>query len=121
LFADSLDQKTLKRSSKHRMLSAVKSLFAFGHRIGCLQFDVAKPLRLPSLRDALSERILSEAQVQRMLALERQPRNHALSTSYIQAVCTYRNAAACGGETCKSGRTAGKSPSLARAARRTPF
>ncbi len=30
------------------------------------------------LRDRLSERILSQSQVQRMLALERHPRNHAL-------------------------------------------
>ena len=77
-FADDLDQQALKPSSKHRVLSAVKSMFAFGHRIGWLHFDVAMPLRLPALRDALSERILSEAQVQRMLALERHPRNHAL-------------------------------------------
>ena len=77
-FSDALDYQALQPSSRHRMLSAVKSLFAFGHRIGYLAFDVAKPLRLPPLRDKLSERILSEAEVQRMLALERQPRNHAL-------------------------------------------
>lgn len=39
---------------------------------------MGRPLRLPVLRDRLAERILSEVEVQRMLALERHPRNHAL-------------------------------------------
>jgi integrase/recombinase XerD len=59
-------------------MAAVKSLFAFGHRIGYLPFDVSRPVRLPAVRDTLNERILSEVEVQRMLALERQPRNHAI-------------------------------------------
>jgi integrase/recombinase XerD len=76
-FADSLDAN-LEPASKHRRLSAIKSLFAFGHRLGYLPFDTARPLRLPVLRDRLAERILSEAEVQRMLAHERQPRNLAI-------------------------------------------
>lgn len=76
-FADSLDAR-LEPASKHRRLSAVKSLYAFGHRLGYLPFDVARPLRLPVLRDRLAERILSEAEVQRMLAQERHPRNLAI-------------------------------------------
>lgn len=76
-FADSLDSR-LEPASKHRRLSAVKSLCAFGHRLGYLRFDVARPLRLPVVRDRLAERILSEAEVQRMLAMERHPRNAAL-------------------------------------------
>lgn len=77
-YADSLTGVELSPATVHRMLSAVKSLFAFGHRIGYLPFDVARPLRLASIRDSLSERILDEAEVQRMIALERNPRNHAL-------------------------------------------
>jgi integrase/recombinase XerD len=76
-FSDSLDVG-LEQASKHRHLSSIKSLFGFGHRIGYLPFDVARPLRLPALRDRLAERILTEAEVQRMLAMEGQPRNHAL-------------------------------------------
>jgi integrase/recombinase XerD len=76
-FADSLDGR-LEPASKHRRLSAVKSLLAFAHRLGYLKFDVARPLRLPVLRDRLAERILSEVEVQRMLAHERQPRNLAM-------------------------------------------
>lgn len=30
------------------VISAVKSLFAFGHRLGYLPFDAARPLRLPA-------------------------------------------------------------------------
>lgn len=77
-FADSLED--LQPASRHRSLSAVKSLFAFGHRLGYLPFDTARPLRLPGVRTGLAERILEEGEVQRMLALERQPRNHVLLT-----------------------------------------
>lgn len=76
-FGDSLDHK-LAPATKHRALSAVKSLFAFATRIGYLRFDVGRPLKLPVLRDRLAERILSEAEVQRMLGAERHPRNCAL-------------------------------------------
>lgn len=77
-FADDLDGRELRPASKHGILSAVKSLFAFGHRIGYLPFDVAKPLRLPNVRDSLSSRILPESDVQRMLAFERHPRNSVM-------------------------------------------
>jgi site-specific recombinase XerD len=59
-FADSLGGAA---ASQHRTLSAIKSLFAFAHRLGALPFDVAAPLRLPKLRDRLSERILPEGEV----------------------------------------------------------
>lgn len=77
-FAGHLEQQPLKPRTRHRILSAIKSLFTFGHRLGYLPFDTAKPLHLPTLRDELSERILEEGQVQRMIALERNPRNHAI-------------------------------------------
>jgi integrase/recombinase XerD len=56
----------------------VKSLFKLAHRLGYLQFDVAAPIPLPAIRDALSERILTEWDVQRMLAREPKARNAAL-------------------------------------------
>lgn len=67
-------------SSRYRTLSAVKSLFAFGHRLGYLPYDVGSALRLPSIRDRLAERILPEAAVHRILALEPSPRNRAILT-----------------------------------------
>jgi integrase/recombinase XerD len=79
-FADSLAASELVPATRRRTLAAVKSLFAFGHRLGYLPFDTARPLRLPPLRDTLNERILDESQVQRMLALERHPRNNVMLT-----------------------------------------
>jgi integrase/recombinase XerD len=77
-FAGQLVESGLEPSSAYRSLSAVKSLFAFGHRLGYLPFDVARPLRLPALRNALAERILEETDVLRMIALEAMPRNRAI-------------------------------------------
>jgi integrase/recombinase XerD len=77
-FADSLDG--LAPASRYRTLSAVKSLLAFGHRIGYLPFDVGRVLRLPAVRDRLAERILGEADLHRLLSLEPDPRNRALLT-----------------------------------------
>jgi integrase/recombinase XerD len=65
-------------ASRYRALSAIKSLLAFGHRIGYLPFDVGRALRLPVIRNRLSERILPEADVQRMLSLEANERNRAI-------------------------------------------
>jgi len=77
-FADDLERQGLAETSRHRILAAVKSLFAFACRLGYLQFDVGRPLRLPTLRNRLAERILDEGQVQRMIALEAHPRNRAI-------------------------------------------
>jgi len=48
----------------------VKSLLAFGHQLGYLPFDVGRPLKLPPRKDTLAERILDEADVHRLVALE---------------------------------------------------
>jgi integrase/recombinase XerD len=76
-FANSL---TGAPASRYRTLSAVKSLLAFGHRLGYLPFDVGRALRLPSVRNRLNERILSEADLHRILTLEPNPRNGAILT-----------------------------------------
>lgn len=75
-FSDSL--LGLAPASRGRTLSAVKSLLAFGHRIGYLTFDVGRPLRLPRQKNRLAERILSESDVHRLLALEPHRRNRVL-------------------------------------------
>jgi len=75
-FADSLG--ALSPASCYRTLSAVKSLLAFGHRVGYLAFDVGRALRLPAVRSRLAERILPEAGVHRMLSLEPVERNRAI-------------------------------------------
>ncbi|HEY2861752.1 MAG TPA: tyrosine-type recombinase/integrase, partial [Terracidiphilus sp.] len=84
-FADSLSD--LAAASRYRILSAVKSLLAFGHRTGYLPFDVGRVLRLPGVRNRLTERILPEAEVHRMLSLEPKERNRVLLTLlYASAV-----------------------------------
>jgi integrase/recombinase XerD len=75
-FADGLAD--LAASTQARRLSAVKSLLAFGHRLGYLPVDVGAALRLPRLRNRLAERILPEPTVQRLLALEPDRRNRAM-------------------------------------------
>ncbi len=81
-FVSDLSSEGLEPSSVYRTLSAVKSLFAFGHRLGYLQFDVAAPLRLPPLREKLAERILDETDVLKMIALENMPRNKAILLTF---------------------------------------
>ena len=77
-FADRLSNLAL--ASRYRTLSAIKSLLAFGHRIGYLPFDVGRVLHLPALRNRLAERILPEADLHRILSLEQNPRNRAVLT-----------------------------------------
>lgn len=75
-FADSL--RELAPASQARALSAIKALLAFGHVTGYLPVNVGAAVLLPALENTLAERILSESEVQRILALEEQPRNRAL-------------------------------------------
>jgi integrase/recombinase XerD len=77
-FADDLIEQDLKPASQHRILAAVKSLITFAHKIGYFKYDVSKPLRVPKFRDELAERILSEAEVQRIIGMENNPRNKLL-------------------------------------------
>jgi integrase/recombinase XerD len=68
----------LATATSARRLSAVKSLLAFGHRIGYLPFDVGAPVILLAVKNTLAERILAETDVHRMLALEPNERNRIL-------------------------------------------
>lgn len=79
-YADALDEDDLAPATRRRLLAAVKSLFAFGHRLGYLPFDTARPLRLPAMRDTLSERVIEESSLLRMIDLEPNPRNAAILT-----------------------------------------
>lgn len=65
-------------ASQARKIAACKSLFAFGHKLGYLPFDTARPLQTVRLKDKLAERIVPEADIQRLIAMEPNPRNHAL-------------------------------------------
>lgn len=77
-FADSLDEQNLAPGSKRRILASIKSLISFAHKLGYLPFDTSRPLILPNSKDTLSERILSEAEVQKIIGMEINPRNQLL-------------------------------------------
>ena len=69
---------SLATASKARKLSAVKSMLTFAHRVGYVVFNVGAPVRLPKIEVTLAERIMDESDVQKMLALETEPRNALL-------------------------------------------
>lgn len=50
-----------------RMLSVLKSLFSFANKVGYLPFNVGGALKLPAIKNVLPERILTEAEVHRMV------------------------------------------------------
>jgi integrase/recombinase XerD len=77
-FADVLEEENLAPSSRARTLAAIKSLLAFGQRTGYLPLNVGAALKLPMAKNTLAERILSETQVHRLLALEPNHRNQVL-------------------------------------------
>ncbi len=77
-WADHLEVRGLAASTRSRKLAAIKSLFSFGHRIGYLAFNVGAAVSTPKVPDRLAERILSEPDVQRILALETNLRNAVL-------------------------------------------
>lgn len=56
-------------------LSAVKSLLSFGHKLGYLPVNVGKVISTPAIENKLSERILSEEELFRILSFETNPRN----------------------------------------------
>lgn len=78
-FATYLEKSSgLAPSSVARTLSAVKSLLSFGNKIGVLPANVGAAVKLPTVKNTLSMRILPELNVQVMIALETDPRNRAI-------------------------------------------
>ncbi|MEN6371749.1 MAG: tyrosine-type recombinase/integrase [Armatimonadota bacterium] len=61
-------------------MSAVKSFLSFAYRIGYTPFNVGAPVKAPSVKNRLAERILSESDIQRIIALEPNTRNRVLLT-----------------------------------------
>jgi integrase/recombinase XerD len=68
----------LAPASQARKLSAVKSLLSFARRLGYVAFDVGSVIKLPRVKNALPERIIPEAAVHRLIALEPDRRNRIL-------------------------------------------
>lgn len=62
-----LRQQGYAEGTVKRRLNAVKSLLKYGHELGALAVNAAKPFKVRKGNDRLSERILTESQVQRMI------------------------------------------------------
>lgn len=75
-YADSLSE--LSAGSQKAHLATIKALLTFGQKSGYLQFNVGAALELAKTKDTLAERILTEEDIQRMLAKEENPRRHLL-------------------------------------------
>ncbi len=75
---DSLKQKGALPATQARKLAAVKSLFSFAHRIGYLLFNVGAAVTLPNVPEKLSERILTETDIQQILGQASTLRNRVL-------------------------------------------
>jgi integrase/recombinase XerD len=65
-------------TTQSKKLSAVKSLLTYAHKAGYLAVNVGVVLQMPKIKNTLAERILSEADVQRMIQLEPNHRNHMM-------------------------------------------
>lgn len=72
-YEDTLVHLALRTRARH--LAAVKSLLTFGQKIGYLPYNVGAAKDLPRAKGTLAGRILTEREVQRILALETDPRN----------------------------------------------
>jgi integrase/recombinase XerD len=68
----------LSPGSQRTAIAIVKSLLSYAHKLGILPVNVGLPIRQPKAKDSLNERILSELEVQTMIALETNPRNRAI-------------------------------------------
>ena len=76
-FAEMLSGSGLAPTSQGRTLAAIRSFFRFAERIGYCR-NVAAGLELPRSESPLSERIIPQEDVRRMIELEPDERNRAL-------------------------------------------
>jgi len=74
-FADSLHGAP---ATQARKLAAARALLPFPSKLGYVPFNVGTAIKLPQIQNVRAERILSESDVHRMIALEPSPRNRAM-------------------------------------------
>ena len=60
--------------------ATMKSLFSFAQEIGYVRYNIGKAVKAPPVKNVLAERIMSEADAQRMVFLEPNVRNRTLLT-----------------------------------------
>jgi integrase/recombinase XerD len=77
-FETAIAQKGLADSSQRSVMAAIKSVLTYGHKIGLLPVNVGVALLSKKVKDTLSERILTEADVMKMVLLEADQRNRLI-------------------------------------------
>lgn len=65
-------------SSQGRVLATIKSLLSFANKVGYLPFNIGAAVELPKVKDTLSERILTEAEVHKIINAPKNVRDRAL-------------------------------------------
>lgn len=85
-YQDGLEAQDYSPRSVSRRLSTIKSLLAFGQKTGALQFNVGAALRLPAADDTIADRILSEADVLRLIDRQAGRNRVLLRTLYAAAL-----------------------------------
>lgn len=70
-----LSQQEYSSETQRRRIYTVKSLISYAHNLGTIPYNVGRALRVPSSKDTLAERILSESAVISMIALETSERD----------------------------------------------
>ena len=68
-YALSLSAAGLSETSQRRKLASVKSLLSYGQRVGLIPVNVGAVIKLQRPRQRINERILTEAEVQRLFVL----------------------------------------------------
>lgn len=65
-------------NTKRRAINSLKSFYGFARKSGIFPVNVMEAIRSPTPKSAVSKRILPEWAVQKMIALETNPRNHCI-------------------------------------------
>ena len=65
-------------SSQGRVLATIKSLLSFANKVGYLPFNIGAAVELPKVKNTLSERILTEAEVHRIINAPKNTRDRTL-------------------------------------------
>lgn len=77
-WADHLGQGSLKPASQNRAVTALKSLLSFAQETGYVPFNVGAAVKLRPNRDTLTQRILEESEVARLIDAAPEGRDRVL-------------------------------------------